>query len=646
MRDTSMLEQRVIENMRNRCFDTIVCEAFLGAVPINAEDLTPDLKRDILGYATECLQDAGEYAILERALANTSRQKNPLGYAYLKEIQSVCMEAATMVGQRVAEEFKDCTDSKAIEEAAKKASMTPQEYSKFSKGASKAADEKLSEMIKKKVLDTVKNEKEAYQRDADLEAEIKEAIADVAPDSGEEVGDSKVAPVETSAPVSESFIGRLGARLSKKPLADLLKKYNVTVEENGDNLGGLVVEIGDEADEKACKNIRDICTGFAKRSKATIQDDPAGNPKKFFIAPDEPTEQTATESDRLYDMYMRNACGPNYRAKHQSVFSRLQELAYESVLYTTEDYHELPMKTASLVTRRNTFPIFGSADVHNPMQALESVCRLATETLATPDSPENPLDTKNANEVALMTAAIIYTFFETLNTMHLYCPGLDEVRKFVDQTVPMSSMVESDKTAFMNQLTGIITSAMNGVKKAVALPELDDAEKQMDIVREACTKSPNMKDVATAVESRLAPVYQAINAKRQIIREKANVAPAVESQMDIMHRERDTMKFDRTASSYGRRHDVHSIRFKISPRANSGIGDAKRYVAMECLDAGQRIVSKATVVLEGAVESDTLPKYVERVIRDSKLISLDKPISVFDSMNGKMYAEILPVTPA
>lgn len=557
MRDTTALEQCVMETMLNKCFNTIVCEAFMGALPIDDKDMTKGLRRGLVEYAAESLGDAGGYQILQRAIKNTSRKDDPMAYAYLKEIESVCMEAATTVTERVVDEVSKTDDEDAIAQAATNVTMTPDEYSEFTKGASKVATDELENVIKEKVIDTIKDEKEAYQKDVELETEIKDAVSTVTP-------------------------------AAKSP-------------------------------EEAAKTPDELDTDTGTNDLENELD-------------------AAAQADEAFTTYMRSTCGHNFKHQHQTVFSRLQELALESVLATTEKYPDgVPVKTMGLITRRKTFPIFESANSRNPILALESVCRLATESLATPDSPNPNIEDTNPQETALITAAIIYTFFETLNTMHLYCPGLDEIRKFVDDTLPMSNMVMKDKQMFLEDLKNLVARAMDCARKASAMPELDNVEREMDAVREACAKTASLESYMPMIDSKFQTVKTLIENKRKVMKEKARFVPAQESEMDMQRRVADTMKFSSTASSYGRKHNVHKFRFKVDPQGSDMM---RRYVAMECYDGRGNRVNNQTIVLEKAVESQKLASYVESAIRGSKMMELDKPITITDARNGKVYVTI------
>lgn len=565
------LYDNVMNDVMNSFVTMTAVETFLAAVPIKPEDMTMDLHTKLGTFAVECMQDLGPYKLLQNAMKRTP--KDSMGYAYLSSINSMAMEAAQTIADRVIEEHKGDADLDSIKKAAEKVSMTPDEVEKLKAGVSKAADEKLSETIQTKVLDVIKEERDAYTKDAELEQEIKEAVKQADPTTNPDDADM------------------------------------------GDLDPGMSEETGIEPVES---------DGNAELT---------GNSEKV----------EASESAK-YDKYMEGVLGhPNERTRHASVFSTIHEMALEAVLVTTEKYGEndLPTKTMSLITRRNTFDAFESYRRPNAMTALESLTRLSTmESMATPDTPTVQPDAQK-HETALMVASIIYTFFETLNTMNLYCPGLDEVRKFVEENIPLSKMVDDDRERFMHDLTGIVSDAVYNVNKAKSVPEVAETRTDLEAVREACCSCKSLESDLPMIKQKLEPVIEQATLKierlRQAAKDAANMAPAVESQMELMHRTRDTAKFSRMASSFGCKRNVNTIRFKIDP---TGTAMGRKYVAMECMDASGAVTDRFDIVLEQNVTPESMPGYVSACIRGSKLNSLDKPIRLYDRKNSKLYDSI------
>lgn len=542
MRDMSALWDRAYETIREQCFMTIVCEAFLGAVPIYEKDRTPEVNKGLMQYATESLADMGGYKVLESALASTTDHN---AKSYLRSINQICMEAATGVADRIVEMHKD-DDDEGIMDAANNIGMTDDEYSKFTEAAKRVSPDSLSQIINDKVLDTVRAEKEAYQKDADMEAEIKSALT--------ETGEDKTTDDEPDMDMTDPMIAEPG-------------------------------------------------TG------------------------DMPTEdevvETAEESFRAYGRAMM---GNGFRPEHATLFSSLQEMAMETLMYGKERKAALPVKTMSIITQRRTFPVFKSFKDASPMAALENLCLSAIDSMGTPDAPPD----EDTHRKALMTASLIYTFFETLNTMNLYCPGLQEVRAVVDERISRNELQENDRVAFMNGMKGIVNSAMGTLRKANSIPEIDMVEGQLQAVREAASRAPGMESYVIQLNQQCQPVFQLADTRRKALGVK--IAPATETEQEMRLRELDTVEFSSVAASRGPKSNVYSFRCIVDP-AKFG----QSTIAVESLDGRGVKVGQNLVRLRRNPETAAMDSYLQSVIGSSNLPKHDKRILVINRITGKTY---------
>ena len=200
MRDMSMTQRIAEQKVRDAFINTCITRAFVSAAPIKASDRTKELDNALARYAMECLTDmGGGYALLSKALESTSRQKDPMGYAYLTQMKSLAMEAATTVADRIVEDHKDDPNLEEVAKATERIAFTPEETEKLNGGVAKIASDTLANTIQNKVLDTIREEKEAYRKDAELEAEIKDALKEMDPTqdtSGSD--DTGITPPETT----------------------------------------------------------------------------------------------------------------------------------------------------------------------------------------------------------------------------------------------------------------------------------------------------------------------------------------------------------------------------------------------------------------------------------------------------------------
>ena len=330
------------------------------------------------------------------------------------------------------------------------------------------------------------------------------------------------------------------------------------------------------------------------------------------------------------DRYLRSIAGENYRKQHSSVFSRIQELAYESILATTESFTNIPFETMGTITRENTFERFQSHRTKDLAATMESVARYdfnkAMESTATPDGPE-----KESLNQALLVASIIYTFFETLNSMNLYCPKLAEIRNFVDETLPVKDKVMLDKQAFSTFIQKALNDAKTSVNTATSVPEVDAVQKDLDIVREKIA-APGFEGIREDISKVVESLQILVDQKRDaLVSAQRPSVPTVESFSDTMVRTRDVLKFDRTASLMAKKPNVASLRYKVDPQGHS------KYVAVEAYTPNGSIANRSTIVLE-SMGSD-LVDYVTASIKSSKLMDCGKKILVSDQRSGKIYLD-------
>lgn len=743
--DYSIADRKIRQKVMNMCLEAIVSHAFIGSLPISDDDLDSDLAQGLAGYASECLRDLGGMQLLDEAMENAT---SPAKKAYLNQIKRVCMETANDVTSRIIAEAKDDN----LEDAIKNVTMTPEEYRKFASNASAITPESLTKMIQKKTLDTIKEEKEAYRKDAELETELMNALNEVSDEDPTGVSDDAPVPGEPTG--NDGPDADVPDAMSHQPNAETgedigqsedntgMESMREDIESEAKNLHYEVID--SEAQAKAIMaasqtdgEIRDadgvpvlVIDGktnflgrdsegkihmvpFESPSSATESEDPIdantspNTPKNFLFtegqnavgkdkekqenvgekigtsandcpfcqtddAKDDPVKQavdhkpvpqvgmqgaisgaskTASKEDKQVGMqgavddakgtpdmykaqesfksYMESMAGKNYRSKHTTIFSRIQEIATEAVMTTSEIYGQLPLDTMKDITIHDTFSHFNSFKDRTFDKSLESILRFTAMESEGIDRPSQ----EDQMNMGLLVASIIYTFFETLNSMNLYCPKLNEIKRFVDETIPVEKRIKLDQRGFMDLFNSMIADARANVLKATTTDELDDVERKLDIVREK-TAAPGFEADKEKIGQQISGLKGTIAKKRNVIGARMKhkcQGPAQESYTQMMQRNRDTMKFSRIANLMGRKSVVHSIKCKIDPQQKSN------YVAIEAYTKDNKLQGTNVVVLESSIATNDLPAYVQAAVEGSKLMDLDKGISIVDSRNGKTY---------
>lgn len=173
MANYALTSEAVMNKVQDITLHAIVSEAFINGLPIPAEEITDDMAKNLSLYAKECMDDLGGFHMLEKAIETATE---PSRVAFLKVLESVCMETARDVTKRVLDTI-DIEDQD-LTEISDKVAMTPSEYAKFVQRSSRVNADEISKIIQKKTLDTIKEEKEAHKKDAELREELENAIND------------------------------------------------------------------------------------------------------------------------------------------------------------------------------------------------------------------------------------------------------------------------------------------------------------------------------------------------------------------------------------------------------------------------------------------------------------------------------------
>lgn len=652
MLDTSVVERKIRDQVMDMTFKAIVTEAFIGGLPIAENELNDDLTQGFVRYANECLEDLGSYRMLDQAIESA---KDPVKKGYLKKMKAICMEAAQDVTARILKE--NTGNDKDLLNEAKAVTLTPAEYARFSKNAASLTPESLTKMIQKKTLDVIKEEKEAYQKDAELENELKNALNTTSDDpeveiSTEPQGDAPNGP-DTQSEAPDQDINDMQANNDAPTGADIGQKAeNIAQTMNSLGNESYFTDVQNQSQKDPAKNITGMQIGMAcpcpKHQQEESNKDPVKKAVDHKASAQVGQQGMHTEAVRgtsdpkkaqeAFESYMKALAGERNHPKHSSVFSRLQELTYESMLGTTESYDAIPFKTMTDVTKHDTFDVFKSHGTKNFDSVVESIGLYAFESAGVPDAPDAPNATPAPavpNQDAalgnsLLVASIIYTFFETLNSMNLYCPKLKEIRDFVDETLPIKNRVSLDMGVFKGMIQNMIDSAANQLRKADTAQDVDALQQNLDIVREKMA-APGFEAARAEINKAIEAIQTMIDRRRDEDIAKAQPAKiAVESYSDTLKRTRDLMKFDRSANLLGRKPNVVSLRCKVDPQGSS------KYIAVEAFDARHNVVGKSTIVLESALMGNLID-YAVTTLKSSKMMNLDKPILVTDSRSGKTY---------
>ena len=176
MINKNILMSRLVDKFNLLTFHSIVNECFINGLPIDQSEITNDEKKSLTKYSYDVINTLGGFSVLENAIdvdKKTFKQNLLLG-----EIYNVCTEASKCAAKRVCEET-DCKDPATdINDVVDKAAFTAEEYKKFVSKANNIGLDDISEIIKEKTLSVIKDEQEQYEKEENLDEELKNALSE------------------------------------------------------------------------------------------------------------------------------------------------------------------------------------------------------------------------------------------------------------------------------------------------------------------------------------------------------------------------------------------------------------------------------------------------------------------------------------
>ena len=191
-RNKMLLTSQVYSTLMGDAVSMVVTEAFLDALPFNNKAIARE--SDGLGrYCYNVVRKMHPETLIDRAIETTT---NPLRLDFLlnlKEGLSAVVEAAT---NRIVN--SECLSTESTPEILRKAALEEKEINDIMVASKKAGTDAVGEIAKKKLLDTIRDEREAFQRSEKLNREIKDVIKDEAQELRDSLNEDD--EIEVSAP--------------------------------------------------------------------------------------------------------------------------------------------------------------------------------------------------------------------------------------------------------------------------------------------------------------------------------------------------------------------------------------------------------------------------------------------------------------
>ena len=176
MINKGILISKLTKKFNDITLHSIVNECFVNGLPIDKEHITRDEKIALTKYSYKVIKHIGGINALESSIENPA-----LSYGqkmFLGDIYHICTEASKEAAKRCADEC-DCKDpSTKMKDVVDKASFTEAEYRKFASKVDGIGLDEVADIIKDKTLKVIKDEKDQYKKEEELDNELKDALSE------------------------------------------------------------------------------------------------------------------------------------------------------------------------------------------------------------------------------------------------------------------------------------------------------------------------------------------------------------------------------------------------------------------------------------------------------------------------------------
>lgn len=191
-----ILHDKVVDKFRNIAFNSIVSECFIGGLPIDSKHLDSTEADKLKDYMGNVLESLGGFGLLEKAIENaTTEPQRDL----LLNIYYVCDDVAQEAAKRVEEET-DCKKETDVNTIVDSAEFTEEEYASFIKKSGNLSTDEIAEIIQEKTKQALINERDAYEKEEELEDELKSELANTKDFANESVNSYLDIVLEKDAP--------------------------------------------------------------------------------------------------------------------------------------------------------------------------------------------------------------------------------------------------------------------------------------------------------------------------------------------------------------------------------------------------------------------------------------------------------------
>lgn len=467
----NILRSQLTNKLKGKCVAYLGTRAFMNALPFDETEVVIQ-SDNFANYAKVVMESLHPESLLDKAIVYAEKAGNSAAVTYLRDtnmaIESIVKDAVNRII------CENATSDSTTPEIVKQAKLDESEMERLVNASKSNGLGQVGDIIKDKVIDTIKTEKAEYERAEKLKDEISEVL---------------------NASKDDTDLGDLNDD------ASLESYYSTTL------------QVTDPRD-------------------------------------------------------------------HISFFSKLQDICMEALLHSeTDEDSEINFQVIEKVTLESTFDIFDRSN----MSIADKIASMTIVTESIGDIPchsGNTMSTdaikadkaKKLAKIAFICTICITTMLETLKTMHLAKPTMEEVQKFVSGRTDVTKI--SNLADNVSALEPQIKQNLDEVRKSIALGsmteyELSEMRENLTNLKSSIEKIPTenadikTKNKKTDYLAKVTEAIHMVNSKISTMEDAANALNEPLSGELSRRKEENIVALEKISKSMCRKPAVESIVIRL-----------------------------------------------------------------------------------
>ena len=176
MRNSITTEKMLAKKYANHFFHSIVFENVINALPLNKDSMTNAEAKKLFQFTGNVVESIGGIDAVSSAIdiENKTLEQN----MFIADLYTICMESAKECAKEKCNDPNLCKEKDTFQEVVDKATLSKADCEKFTKRAKSIDFKEIADIIKKKTLAVISDEKEQYKKEKEIDEELQSALSD------------------------------------------------------------------------------------------------------------------------------------------------------------------------------------------------------------------------------------------------------------------------------------------------------------------------------------------------------------------------------------------------------------------------------------------------------------------------------------